>query len=45
MKDELDGKTTPGFTSMRPKIYSYLTDDNDENTIASHKKVCYQTRN
>ena len=38
MKDELDGKTMPGFTSMRPKIYSYLTNDNDENTIASHKK-------
>ena len=27
MKDELGGKIITGFVALRPKIYSYLTDD------------------
>ena len=30
MKDELGGKIRADYASMRPKTYSYLTDDCDE---------------
>ena len=33
------------FAAMRPKAYSYLTDDNDANKkINMHKKVCHKTK-
>ena len=31
MRDELDEKIITKFAALRPKAYSYLTDDNDEN--------------
>ena len=31
MKDELDGQTMIEFVALRPKIYTYLTNDKDEN--------------
>ena len=31
MKNELSGKTMAEFSALRPKTYSYLTDDNNEN--------------
>ena len=38
MKNELRGKIMAEFIAIRPKIYSYLTDDKNEKKI--HKKVC-----
>ena len=41
MKDELGEKIMTEFVASRPKIYSYLTDDNDENKkVKDTKKVC-----
>ena len=41
IKDELGGKITRGFATLRPKTYSYLTNRNDENKKSKrHKKVC-----
>ena len=31
MKDELGGRLMTEFVALRPKGYSYLTDNNDEN--------------
>ena len=31
IKHELDGKVMAEFATLRPKTYSYLTDDSDEN--------------
>ena len=38
MKDELDEEIMTEFASLRPKTYSYLTDDNDENRKAKDTK-------
>ena len=38
MRDELDEKIITEFAALRPKTYSYLTDDNDENKKVSHRK-------
>ena len=34
MNNELGGKILPEFAALRPKSYSCLTDDNDENEKA-----------
>ena len=34
------------FAALRPKIYSYLTNDNDENKEAKGtKKLCHKMKN
>ena len=46
MKDELGKKMMEEFVALRPKTYSYLTDDNDENKKAKvTKKVCHKRKN
>ena len=40
MKDELDGKIITEFVTLRPKTYSYLTDDVQENKKAKGTKKC-----
>ena len=45
MKDELDGKAMTGFVPLRPKIYSYLTDENDEDQKAKDTKRCVIIKN
>ena len=40
MKDELGGKIIPEFVTLRPKTYSYLTDDGKEDKKAKGTKKC-----
>ena len=40
MKDELGGKIVTEFVTLRPKIYSYLTDDCKEDKKAKGTKKC-----
>ena len=40
MKDELGGKTIAEFVTLRPKTYSYLTDDCKEDKKAKETKKC-----
>ena len=40
MKDELGGKIIMEFVSLRPKTYSFLTDDGKENKKAKGTKKC-----
>ena len=40
MKDELGGKIITKFVTLRPKTYSYLTDDNKEDKKAKGTKTC-----
>ena len=40
MKDELGGKIVTEFVTLRPKTYSYLTDDGKENKKAKGTKKC-----
>ena len=40
MKDELGGKVTTEFVALRPKTYSYLTDDRKEDKKAKGTKKC-----
>ena len=40
MKDELGGKIIAEFVTLRPKTYSYLTDDGKENKKAKGAKKC-----
>ena len=40
MKDELGGKIKTDFAELRPKIYSYLTDDSNENKKTKNTKFC-----
>ena len=40
MKDELGGKIMTEFVALRPKTYSYLTDDCEENKKAKRTKKC-----
>ena len=44
MKDELGGKITK-FVGLRPKIYSYLVDDGNEDKKAKGSKKCVIKRN
>ena len=38
MKDELDAKLMTEFATLKPKTYSYLIDNDDENKNAKDKK-------
>ena len=40
MKDELGRKITTEFVALRPKTYSYLTDDCGEDEKAKGTKKC-----
>ena len=40
MKDELGGKIITEFATLRPKTYSYLTDDGKEDKKAKGTKKC-----
>ena len=40
MKDELGGKVIAEFTTLRPKTYSFLTDDGKEDKKAKGTKKC-----
>ena len=40
MKDKLDGKIMTQFAALRPKAYSYLTDDNNKNKITKDTNKC-----
>ena len=40
MKDELGGKIITEFVTLRPKTYSYLTDDEKEDKKAKGTKKC-----
>ena len=44
MKDELRGKIMTEFVVLRPKTYSYLTDDCKENKKAKGTKKCVTKR-
>ena len=38
MKDELDAKLMTEFATLKPKTYSYLIDNDDENKNGKDKK-------
>ena len=40
MKDELEGKIMKEFIGLRPKCYSYLTDDGNIDKKAKRTKKC-----
>ena len=40
MKDELEGKIITEFITLRPKAYTYLTDDGKEDKKAKGTKKC-----
>ena len=40
MKDELGRQIAKEFLRLRTKIYSYLKDNNEEEKIKRHAKVC-----
>ena len=40
MKDELEGKIITEFVTLRPKTYSYLTENGKENKNAKGTKKC-----
>ena len=45
MKDELGGKIITEFVILRPKTYSYLTDDGKEDKKAKGTKKCVIKKN
>ena len=44
MKDELGGTILTEFVALRPKTYSYLTDDCEEDKKAKETKKCVTKR-
>ena len=44
MKDKLGGKILMEFVALRPKTYSYLTDDNNNVKKAKGTKKCVMKR-
>ena len=46
IKDELGGKVMTEVFRLKPKTYSYLTENGDKNKKAkTHKKLCHRTKN
>ena len=45
MKDELGGKVVTEFVALRPKTYSYLTNDCKEDKKTKGKKMCGKNNN
>ena len=45
MEDELAAKTVKKFSRLRPKMYSYLTDDGGYGKKQKHQKMCNKARN
>ena len=45
MKDELGGKIITEFVALRPKTYSYLTDDGKEDKKAKGTKKVRNKKN
>ena len=39
MKDKLEGKIVTEFVTLRPKEYSYLTDDDNIKKLKKQKKI------
>ena len=44
MKNELGGNVMSDSAALRPKTYSYLTDDNDENKKQKGQILCHKTK-
>ena len=44
MKGELNGKMIKKFVALRPKIYSYMTDDGYVHKAAKGTKKCNKTK-